>query len=101
MELHDWDELTDCGGEKEKAPRHQQRAKTQASSSLLTSSYHLLYTFHNSHIMLACQGILNVGVERNRKQETGSFQELLELVPAAFSPSHSAGHLLELTICFK
>ena len=28
-----------------------------------------------------------LGVERNRKQETGSFQELLDLVPASFSPS--------------
>ena len=43
---------------------------------------------------------LIVGVERNRKQEFGSFQELLDLVPATFSPTCSAGPLFVLTSCF-
>ena len=34
-----------------------------------------------------------VGVEQNRKQEFHSFQELLDFVPAIFSPSRSAGPL--------
>ena len=42
-----------------------------------------------------------LGVERNRKQEFGSFQELLDFVPATFSPSRSAGPLFVLTSCFK
>ena len=42
-----------------------------------------------------------VGVEQNRKQEFGSFQELLDLVPATFSPSRSSGSLIVLTSCFK
>ncbi len=41
-----------------------------------------------------------VGVERNRKQEFGSFQEVLDLVPATFSPTCSAGPLFVLTSCF-
>ena len=41
-----------------------------------------------------------LGVERNRKQEFGSFQELLDLVPATFSPTCSAGPLFVLTSCF-
>ena len=44
---------------------------------------------------------LEVGVERNRKQEFSSFQELLDFVPATFSPSRSAGPLLVLAFCFK
>ena len=42
----------------------------------------------------------DLGVERNRKQEFGSFQELLDLVPATFSPTCSAGPLFVLTSCF-
>ena len=42
----------------------------------------------------------NIGVEQNRKQEFGSFQELLDLVPATFSPTCSAGPLFVLTSCF-
>ena len=45
--------------------------------------------------------IHRLGVEQNRKQEFGSFQELLDLVPATFSPSRSAGSLFVLTSCFK
>ena len=41
-----------------------------------------------------------VGVERNRKQEFCSFQEVLDLVPATFSPTCSAGPLFVLTSCF-
>ena len=41
-----------------------------------------------------------LGVERNRKQEFGSFQEVLDLVPATFSPTCSAGPLFVLTSCF-
>ena len=46
-------------------------------------------------------GALILGVERNRKQEFSSFQELLDFVPATFSPSRSAGPLLVLAFCFK
>ena len=42
-----------------------------------------------------------LGVEQNRKQEFSSFQELLDFVPATFSPSCSAGPLLVLAFCFK
>ena len=44
--------------------------------------------------------LCKLGVERNRKQEFGSFQELLDLFPATFSPTCSAGPLFVLTSCF-
>ena len=50
---------------------------------------------------LSAKMSFHLGVERNRKQELGSFQELLDFVPATFSPSRSAGPLFVLTSCFK
>ena len=44
--------------------------------------------------------VSELGVERNRKQEFGSFQELLDFIPADFYPSRSAGPLFVLTSCF-
>ena len=51
--------------------------------------------------ILAAEEALYIGVERNRKQEFSLFQELLDFVPATFSPSRSAGPLLVLAFCFK
>ena len=67
-----------------------------ASSEILS----LLLFYNSAHAASSEILLLLLGVERNRKQEFGSFQELLDLVPATFSPTCSAGPLFVLTSCF-